>query len=51
MKKRIVTIVSLIIALIMGLGIMGGCNLVTTNDERDLDQVVATVKLIEGDTF
>ncbi len=51
MKKRIVTIVSLLIALIMGLGIMGGCNLVTTNNERDLNQVVATVKVIDDDNF
>lgn len=51
MKKRVVTIISLLIALIMGLGIMGGCNLVTTNNERDLNQVVATVKVIDDDNF
>ncbi len=48
MKKRIIAIISFIMALVTCLSITSGCNLVTTNNERDLDQVVATVSLIDG---
>ncbi len=48
MKKRIFAILSVIMALIIGVSISGGCNLVTTNNERDLEQVVATVQIDES---
>lgn len=40
--------ITLMLALVMGISSLFGCSLVTTNSERDLNQVVATVKIYDG---
>ncbi len=45
MRKTIITIASLMLTLIMGLTFLGGCKLITTDSEKDMNQVVATVKI------
>ncbi len=47
MKKRLVGLLSVIFALIMSISFLGGCNLITVDQERDLNQVVATIKISE----
>ncbi len=42
MKKRLITIISFLIAVLLGFSSMG-CNLVTTDTEKDMKQIVATV--------
>ncbi len=48
MKKRLCAIASLILALVMCLATFGGCNLITTDNEKDMNQVVATVRIDES---
>ena len=48
MKKIQVAMITLMLALVMGISSLFGCSLVTTNSERDLNQVVATVKIYDG---
>ena len=48
MRKLYITIVSLALCLIMCLSALAGCNLVTTDNERDMNQVVATVNTGDG---
>ena len=48
MKKKLVAIASLLLALLMSLASFGGCNLVTTDSKKDMEQVVATVGIQEG---
>lgn len=48
MKKRLCAIASFILALIMCLATFGGCNLITTDNEKDMNQVVATVRIDES---
>ncbi len=45
MKKRLLTIISLIIAICASVFALTGCDLVTTDTERDMEQVVATVNI------
>ena len=45
MKKLLVKIVSLITATILSLGLFSGCDLVTTDVERDMDQIIAEVSI------
>ena len=45
MKRKLTTLICLIMATIMGLACLSGCNLITTNNDRDLNQVIATVDL------
>ena len=45
MKKRLIAIVSIIISLFISVGMFSGCNLITTNGERDNEQVIATVNI------
>lgn len=45
MKKRFSAIASFILALIMSLSILGGCNIITTDNEKDMNQVIATVRI------
>lgn len=45
MKRRFCAIASFILALIMSLSIFGGCNLITIDNERDMNQVIATVRI------
>lgn len=47
MKKRLVAILSIVLALVISTASFSGCNLVTTNSERDMDQTVATVQISE----
>lgn len=48
MKKKLIAFVSLIMALLVSVVSLGGCNLVTTNVEKDMQQTVATVSLENG---
>ena len=48
MKKKLVALISTIIALLMSISFLGGCNLVTVDEERDLNQVVATIQISEN---
>lgn len=45
MKRRFCAIASFILALIMSLSIFGGCNLITIDNEKDMNQVIATVRI------
>lgn len=45
MKKRLITIVSLILSALVMLTSLTACDLVTTNSERDMEQIVATVNI------
>lgn len=45
MKKLLVKIVSLITATVLSLGLFSGCDLVTTDVERDMNQVIAEVSI------
>lgn len=47
MKKRLVAILSIVLALVISTASFSGCNLVTTNSERDMEQTVATVQISE----
>ncbi len=48
MKKILVAVVSLVMSLVMSMTFLGGCNLVTVDNERNMNQVVATVKIADG---
>lgn len=48
MKKKLVAIASFILALIMSVSTIGGCKLITTDEEKDMQQVVATVSIQKG---
>lgn len=48
MKKKLVAIASLILAFLMSVVSLGGCNLVTTDSKKDMEQVVATVSIADG---
>lgn len=50
MKKKFVAIAALVMSVFMGMSVFGGCDLITQNTERDLNQVVATVN-IGNDNF
>ena len=45
MKKKIVAFITAILAIVMGASVFGGCNLVTLDEERDMNQIVATVQI------
>lgn len=45
MKKKLITIIAVMCALIMSLTSLSACNLVTTNNDKDMEQVVATVAI------
>lgn len=45
MKKFLLKIVSLLIVCVLSFGFLNGCELVTTNVERDMAQVIATVSI------
>ena len=47
MKKRLITFLAVTFSVIMAFSALGGCRLVTKNNERDFDQVVATVNVTE----
>ena len=45
MKKRLLSLITIIMVAIIGLSVLPACNLVTIDEERDMAQVVATVKV------
>ena len=45
MKKKLIKFLTVILSVVMGVATLGGCNIVTDNAERDLNQVVATVNV------
>ena len=45
MRKRFVGLASLIMSLIMCFSFLGGCNLVTVDNKRDMNQKVATIQI------
>lgn len=45
MKKKLITIISFIMSLFMSVMFISGCNLVTTDSERDMNRVVATISI------
>ncbi len=45
MKKLFAKIISLAVVVVMALFILSGCQLITINAERDMNQVIATVKV------
>lgn len=48
MKKRLTGIISMILSLLLSLTFFAGCNLVTTDSEKEMKQVVATVSINEN---
>ena len=48
MKKKLLAIVCLMMALVMSVACLGGCNLIKTDSEKDMQQVVATVSIEDG---
>ncbi len=47
MRKIFKTLACLIMSLLMSMTFLGGCNLVSVDNKRDMNQVVATVKISE----
>lgn len=45
MKKKLITIISVLLAAVFGLGIFAGCDLITVDNKRDMEQVVAEVNI------
>ncbi len=48
MKKKLVALIALIMSVFMTVACMSGCNLVTSDSERDMNQVIATVSIDDG---
>ncbi len=48
MRKISITMTTLLMAILMCLSTLLGCNLITTNYERDMNQVIATIKIDES---
>ena len=49
MKKKLVSLIALIISVLMAFSVFSGCDLVSTDNEKDMAQVVATVKISDSD--
>ncbi len=49
MRKLLTSVVAIVLAMMMTL--LTGCNLITTNDEKDLNQVIATIQISEDAPF
>lgn len=45
MKKRILALISLIMSVVIGIACLSGCNLVTKDMEKDMNQTIATVDI------
>ena len=45
MKKKLITIISCLLAAVFGLGMFSGCELLETDNRRDMEQVVAEVNI------
>lgn len=48
MKKRLNALFALIISVFMAVTCLAGCNLVTVDNERDMNQIIATVSIEDG---
>lgn len=48
MKRRLVSFIAVIISVLISVTALSGCKLVTVDTEKDLDQIVATVKISEN---
>lgn len=46
MKRKLITLIALLLSLVFTLSLTG-CNLITTNNDRDMKQVIATVQISE----
>ena len=49
MKKRLLPFVSLILSILIGATCLSGCRLITVDSQRDMNQVVATIKVNDGE--
>ena len=49
MKKRLTAFLSLILSILIGATCLSGCRLVTVDSQRDMNQVVATIKVNDGE--
>ncbi len=49
MKKKLLGLVSLVMSVLVLCGAVSGCRLVTTDSQRDMNQVIATVNINEKD--
>ncbi len=47
MKKRLMAFISLIMSIMLGVVCLSGCRLITIDNNRDMDQIVATIKVNE----
>jgi len=47
MRKLLVTIASIVMSLVMCLSAFSGCSLIEVDSEKDMNQVVATVRISE----
>lgn len=45
MKKRFLSVISTVVALVLSVAVMSGCNLITKNSDREMNTVVATVNV------
>lgn len=45
MRKKLLTLITLVMATIIAMSSLSGCNLITTDTERDMNQVVAVVQI------
>ncbi len=45
MRKKLIALITLVLALVLSVSALSGCNLVTTDTDADVEQVVATVQL------
>lgn len=50
MKRKLITIISTLLACLFALGIFAGCDFVSVNNRRDMEQVVATVNISNDET-
>lgn len=51
MRKRLLTLVTVIMALVISISSLAACKLITIDNERDMNQVVATVQIDENAPF
>ncbi len=49
MKKRFTAFISLILSVLIGMACLSGCRLVTVDNQRDMDQIIATIKVNDGE--
>ena len=45
MKKRFLPFLSLVLSILIGATCLSGCRLITVDSNRDMNQVVATIKV------